>query len=59
MPQKHDNYTRKVFDGIGEGGGGVVKVITRTACAFKNIPKMYFSTNSKKICKLAKFIISI
>ena len=22
MPQKHDNYTRKVFDGIGEGGGG-------------------------------------
>ncbi len=21
MPQKHDNYTRKVFDGIGEGGG--------------------------------------
>ncbi len=22
MPQKHDNYTRKVFDGIGEGWGG-------------------------------------
>ncbi len=22
MPQKHDNYTRKVFNGIGEGGGG-------------------------------------
>jgi hypothetical protein len=22
MPQKHDNYTRKVFDGIGEGGWG-------------------------------------
>jgi hypothetical protein len=21
IPQKHDNYTRKVFDGIGEGGG--------------------------------------
>jgi hypothetical protein len=21
MPQKHDNYTRKVFDGIGHGGG--------------------------------------
>jgi hypothetical protein len=36
MLQKHDNYTRKVFDGIGEGGG-VVKVITRTASAVKNI----------------------
>ncbi len=37
MPQKHDNYTRKVFDGIGEGGwGGEVKVITRTASAVKN-----------------------
>jgi hypothetical protein len=39
MPQKHDNYTRKVFDGIGEGwglgGGGDVKVITRTASAVK------------------------
>ena len=22
MPQKHDNYTRKVFDGIGGAGGG-------------------------------------
>ncbi len=22
MPQKHDKYTRKVFDGIGEGWGG-------------------------------------
>jgi hypothetical protein len=37
MPQKHDNYTRKVFDVIGEGaGGGEVKVITRTASAVKN-----------------------
>jgi hypothetical protein len=28
MPQKHDNYTRKVLYGIGEGGeGGVVKAI--------------------------------
>jgi hypothetical protein len=36
MPQKHDNYARKVFDGIGEGGGGgVVKVITRTVTAVK------------------------
>ncbi len=34
IPQKHDNYTRKVFDGIGEGwGGGRVKGITRTASA--------------------------
>ncbi len=22
MPEKHDNYTRKVFDRIGEGWGG-------------------------------------
>ncbi len=38
MPQKHDNYTRKVFGGIGEGvgWGGEVKVITRTASAVKN-----------------------
>jgi hypothetical protein len=41
MPQKHDNYTRKLFDGIGEGGGGwgvggEVKVITRTASAVNN-----------------------
>jgi hypothetical protein len=37
MPQKHDNYTRKVSDGIGGGGrgGGEVKVITRTASAVK------------------------
>ena len=34
IPQKHDNYTRKVFDGIGEGGR--VKAITRTASAVKN-----------------------
>ena len=35
IPQKHDNYTGKVFDGIGEGwgGGGRVKAITRTASA--------------------------
>jgi hypothetical protein len=25
IPQKHDNYTRKVFDGIGEGVGGGCK----------------------------------
>jgi hypothetical protein len=37
MPQKHDNYTRKVLYGIGDGGGvGVVKAITRTASAVKN-----------------------
>jgi hypothetical protein len=38
MPQKHDNCTRKVFDGIGEGGGWGrrVKAITRTASAVKN-----------------------
>ncbi len=39
IPQKHDNYTRKVFDGTGDGGGGaggVVKAITRTASAVKN-----------------------
>ena len=37
IPQKHDNYTRKVLYGIGEGwgGGGEVKVITRTASAVK------------------------
>jgi hypothetical protein len=36
MPQKHDNYTRKVLYGIGDGGGvGVVKAITRTASAVK------------------------
>jgi hypothetical protein len=22
IPQKHNKFTRKVFDGIGEGGGG-------------------------------------
>ena len=37
MPQKHDNYTRKVFDRIGEGGWGRVKAITRTASTVKNI----------------------
>jgi hypothetical protein len=36
IPQKHDNYTRKVFDGIRDGGGGGVKAITRTASAVKN-----------------------
>ena len=39
IPQKHDNYTRKVFDGIGERGVGVgvwrVKAISRTASAVK------------------------
>jgi hypothetical protein len=39
LPQKHDNYTRKVFDGIGDGGwvgvGGRVKAITSTASAVK------------------------
>ena len=41
IPQKHDNYTRKVLYGIGEGagvgGGGEVKVITRNASAVKNM----------------------
>ncbi len=37
IPQKHDNYFRKVFDGIGDVcGGGGVKAITRTASAVKN-----------------------
>jgi hypothetical protein len=41
MPQKHYNYTRSIFGGIGEGGlglggGGVVKAITRTTSAVKN-----------------------
>ncbi len=38
IPQKHDNYTKKVFDGIGDGVGvwGRVKAITRTASAVKN-----------------------
>ncbi len=41
MPQKHYYYTRSIFDGIGEGVGGVggdVKAITRTASEVK---KMY------------------
>jgi hypothetical protein len=33
IPQKHDNYTRKVLYGM---GGGRVKAITRTASAVKN-----------------------
>jgi hypothetical protein len=39
IPQKQDNYTRKVLYGIGDGvcvGGGRVKAITRTAFAVKN-----------------------
>ncbi len=37
MPGKHYCYTRSIFYGIGEGwgGGGDVKVITRTASAVK------------------------
>jgi hypothetical protein len=34
IPQKHDKYTSKFFDRIGDGGR--VKAITRTASAVKN-----------------------
>jgi hypothetical protein len=56
MPEKHVNYTRKVFDGIGEGGwvGGDVKAITRTASAVKNqkINRSTYSSTSNVMSEI-------
>ena len=43
IPQKHDNYTRKVLYGIGEGGGGGGKLVykdsSRSKTSLKDLQK--------------------